>query len=362
MPVDYGQARALLEGAIENAERGVLGGVEIETPPEQVLDLVEALFKSRTQAFREVLLGCLLVRIQDSAIDITKPYVAQGADAYNGRTLDERVVNPLLQQKRIPASKGPFLSVFRRSVEFNAATREGVRDKSAYDAFLAIIQHVANTENKEALAALLSYTAYRFVLLREAANVPVTRIQRMSLEQIYHLVSALLRIASGGRLAVYVVVSALHAVKECYNLEWAIDWEGINVSDAASGAGGDIEILESGAMLLTAEVTERVVEANRVVSTFNTKIGPHGIRDYLFFVNASPSEEALRHARQYFAQGHEINFVLTAEWAHAVLATLGGKGRSVFLKHMIDLLEDSDTPAALKTAWNENVNTVVGGL
>ena len=54
------------------------------------------------------------------------------------------------------------------------------------------------------------------------------------------------------------------------------------MSDASSGAGGDIEIMEGGAMLLTAEVTERTVEANRTISTFNTEIGPYGIKDYLF--------------------------------------------------------------------------------
>ncbi len=361
MPVDYEQARVLLVRAIESAERTVLTGAEVEALSEHLLDSIEVLFESKTQAFREVLLGCLLVRMLDGAINVRMPYVSQGAAAYNGRTLDERVVNPLLQEKRIPASNGPFLSVFRRSVEFNASTREGIRDKSAYDAFLIIIAHIERTANEAALALLLNYVAYRFVLLREAANVPVTRIQRMSLDQTYNLVSGLLRVASGGRLSVYIVVSILHVIKKCHNLDWVIKWEGINVSDAASGAGGDIEVLEGEALLLTAEVTERTVGANRVVSTFNTKIGPQGIEEYLFFVNSNPSKEALRHTQQYFAQGHEVNFVLIAEWMHAVLATLGGKGRSLFLKHMIGLLESSDTPAAVKTAWNENVNSVVSG-
>ena len=210
MPIDYSQARALLERAIENAERTVIANAKAATPPQQVLDSIEFVFTSKTQAFREVLLGCLLVRILDNTTDITKPYVSQGTAAYNGRTLDERTVNPLLQEKRIPASRRPFLSVFRRSVEFNASTREEVRDKSAYDAFMSIIEYASNTSDEATLLVLLNHISYRFVLLREAANVPVTRIQRMSLDQIHSLISNLLGVASGGRFAVYVVISGIY--------------------------------------------------------------------------------------------------------------------------------------------------------
>jgi len=48
------------------------------------------------------LIGCALARLHDDEIDITKPYMNQGDDAFNGRTLDERVVNPFLQENEIP--------------------------------------------------------------------------------------------------------------------------------------------------------------------------------------------------------------------------------------------------------------------
>ena len=63
--------------------------------------------------------------------------------------------------------------------------------------------------------------------------------------------------------------------------------------------------------------------------------------------------------RRYFAQGHELNFVVIQDWAEVVLATIGSTGRVLFIQRMADLLDTADVPAALKVAWNESVNAVV---
>jgi hypothetical protein len=38
----------------------------------------DLLFESKTQAYREVLLGCILARLLDPKVDIRLPYVQQG--------------------------------------------------------------------------------------------------------------------------------------------------------------------------------------------------------------------------------------------------------------------------------------------
>ena len=357
MPIDYEEARDLLQTAFEVAERSLLNDGDVETPPEAVSDSIDTVFSSNTQAYREALLGCLIARIQDKSINIRKPYVSQGDDAYNGRTLDERVVNPILQEKRVPSSRGPFLSVFRRSVEFNLSTRDGVRDKSAYDAFLNVLESLENTAEDDKLGQVLNFVALQFVKLREAANVPLTRIQRMSLEQIADLVSRLLDTPSGGRFPVYIVVAAFHAIDGYFDCGWEIQLQGINVADSASGVGGDVVITSDDSILMAAEITERIVDRNRVVATFNSKIGPH-----LFFVHSDVQPpETVQQVRQYFAQGHEINFIVIAGWVVSVLATIGNRGRSHFIDKLIELLELSDTPVSVKVAWNESIDRIVSG-
>ena len=355
MPIDYEQARCLLETGYSEAETLFLEN----SPPtarDHLVHAFQAVFESRTQAYREVLLGCLVARIQDKHIDIRKPYVRQGPNAFSGRSLDERVVNQFLQNKRIPCSRGPYLSVFRRSVEFTPSTRMGLRYQEDYDSLLAILKHVEQTSEDAELKQILIYLIFKFVVLREEANVPLSRLHRISLEQFDQLISGLLETPSGGRFPVLLVAAGFITIKKYMRLDWEVSYQGINVADTASGAGGDITVENEGQVLMTAEVTERRVDRSRIIATFNTKIAPHGLEDYLFFVaSVNEDSESMQQLRQYFAQGHEVNFVAIKDWLMMVLATVGRKGREIFNQTFTSMLEDADVPTALRVSWNSLV-------
>lgn len=359
MPIDYDTARKLLEDAFTQAENDLLTG-SAPSVSEELRNSFDVLFRSSTQAYREVLLGCTIARIQDRKINIRQPYVEQGPSAFSGRSLDERVINPFLHEKRIPSSRGPYLSVFRRSVRFDSNTRAGLRDKSAYDSFLAVLAYLESTHRHSELIKFLKYLLYKFAELRESATILLSKLQRMSLAQYDDLISGLLATPSGGRFPMLLVVTTFNAVKEFFNLDWQVLWQGINVADTPSGVGGDITITSAGQILMAAEVTERPIDKSRIVAIFNTKIAPTGIEDYLFFVKVSGvAPEAKQQAHQYFAQGHELNFLEIKEWILMSLATMGKKGRAAFNKILVDLLDASDVPRTLKVAWNHQVAKIV---
>ena len=69
MPIDYDEARAILDEAFHRAEGDVLESRIPDVVSSKVADF-DAIFESNTQAYREVLLGCLLARIQDKQVDI----------------------------------------------------------------------------------------------------------------------------------------------------------------------------------------------------------------------------------------------------------------------------------------------------
>lgn len=93
MPIDSDAARALLDDTFRHAERHILENTVPNVEPDLVASF-DTIFQSKTQAYREVLVGCAIARIQNRGINIRLPYVRQGSEAFNGRTLDERVVNP----------------------------------------------------------------------------------------------------------------------------------------------------------------------------------------------------------------------------------------------------------------------------
>jgi hypothetical protein len=274
--LNYDDASKLLDVLFSRAEEDhlKLSSPVVAEPIQQACDVM---FASKTQAYRETLLGCLVAKIQNADTNIRQPYVDQGDQAFSGRTLDERVINPFLQSKEIPCSKGPYLSVFRRSIQFEETTALGLRDKPAYTAFLQVVAAMERSLDAKGLRQVLAYLLYRFVLLREGAKIKLARLERISLPQYEILLSRLLATQSGGRIPVILVVAMFGTIKEFFEQDWMIESVGINVSDAAAGSFGDITIKDNeGKVVLAIEVTERPVDVGRVQSTFRTKIAPTG--------------------------------------------------------------------------------------
>ncbi|MCL4562347.1 MAG: restriction endonuclease, SacI family [Chloroflexi bacterium] len=358
--IDHTQALELLNTSFSIAESHLLN----QTSPninQGLLDDFNIIFVSKTQSYREVLLGCVVAKLVDKTIDVHLPYVSHGIKSFNARDLDERVINPFLQNKHIPSSKGPYLSTFRRQVKFELLTRDGLRDKRGFDSLLSLIDHLAGEDDEYNLHIFLTYLLFRFVELREASIVPLTLIQRFSLEQYDHLFSCLLSRPSGGLFPVLLAVCMFETIKQHFKLGWDIQWQGINVADAASGVGGDITIYVNNTVLLAIEVTERKVDRSRLISTFNTKIAPSSIEDYLFLIaETEPNEEARVQAAKYFAQGHEINFTQVREWLIMLLATFGKTGRYLFNTNLMNLLNLPIVPQTIKVTWNECVGDLFG--
>jgi hypothetical protein len=358
---DYAAARALLDSTFDEIEQRLAeGDAPMLSIPEKVETACDTLFSSKTQSYREAVLGCVLGRIQDRSINIRSPYMNQGSGAFNGRTLDERVVNPFLASNRIPSSRGPYLNVFRRSVRFVEATRTGLRDKEGYAALLTVLGHLELTNDSASLYAFLTYFLLRFAKLRESANIPLSRLQRMSLRQYDELIGGLLGTPSGGRFPMLVAAAMFTAIKEYFGLTWEIAVQGINVADVASGVSGDITITSNGAILMAAEVTERLVDQKRVAATFNTKIVQSGIQDYLFLVRGDVDKEVQARAHQYFAQGHEVNFLDLRNWINVTLATIGKNGRAIFNHALLKSLSNPEIPQAVKAAWNRKLAEITG--
>jgi hypothetical protein len=360
MPIDYDPAWGLLEKLYTEAQDDFLSGTAQLSLGEELRAASANVFWSKTQSYREVLLGCSVARYLDRKLNVRKPYIDLGADAFSGRTLDERVINSFLQDKQIPASKGPYLAVFRRQVQFDDSSRAKMRDTAGYDALMICMSYLERLKSKKELDLYVRYLLTKFIELREAANIPLRRIQRFSLDQYDRLLTRVLATASGGRFPVLFTVAVYQTLRRHFHLQWDIQFQGINVADAASGSGADITISHASKVVLAVEVTERTVNKARVVSTFNTKISPAQIEDYLFITkSASPDSEAKQQADQYFAQGHEINFLEVKNWIVTVLATLGKGGRTIFNEELMILLDSPDVPRIVKVSWNEKLSNLL---
>lgn len=356
--IDYEKAKSLLQKEIREIETAFRNG----RPPEVSRDFADAtavLMRSSTQAYREALLGCIVARILNPDIDIHYPHTKLGENAFSGRGLDEHVINPFLRENEIPCSGGPYLSALRRGVALVLPVPEGQRDKRAFKQLVKLAD-ILQTGDRESLYNFLRYFLYNFLDLREQSQIQLIRVQRMSLGQYETLLERLLSTPSGGRLPVYVVVAIFRAIQQYFELDWSIEWQEINVSDAARNVGGDITIRRNGDIVLAVEVTERPLDESRVRTVFRTKISKYVIDDYIFFFTAtSPSEVARRTAQRFFTQGHHISFLQVKNWAIGILGTIGAEGRACFNDTLVGLLDRNDVPREIKVAWNRYLEDIV---
>lgn len=356
--VDYQKAKDTLFSLYQQVSEGVSDAVN--SALESNRENLDILFNSKTQSYREVLLGCALMHLIDPAVNVRLPYINHGEGSFNGRSLDEYSINPFLQEQLFPSSKGPYLAAFRRSVKLVPETAEGLRDKAGYTAMLDLLGVVEKCNTDDETQIFIMCLLQRFIMLRNASRIPLARIERFSIEQYGQLLQDLVNYQSGGLLPVLITVAFFQTLAEQYSLAWDISWQGINVADNATGAEGDVTIKVDGATILAIEITERPLDQRRIVSTFNTKIILNDVKEYLFiYTNTEPDDTAKQAARNLFSQGYEINFANVVSLIINNFLAMPASARAIFTGKMLTLLESKEVSAAIKVKWNESVKAIL---
>src|ERR1039458_6717072 len=357
--IKHEEALPPLREAFELAKDDFRENAAIEVPA-TIVAATKRLFTSTTQAYREALVSCVIARIVNQQIDIRLPAIAYGRDAFSGRSMQEKTVTPFLRDRGIPVSAWPFLSALRGGAKFMKGGEPRIQeDMEGFDALVTIVEHLRALDVSKA-KEYLRYLLRQFIELRESGVISLKRIAKPNLEQLSNLIVGLLKVKSGGRIPALLATALFQTISECHALGWEVEFQGINVADKASGAVGDITIRKNGAILLGVEVTERPIDQARVTLTFNQKISPNAVADYLFITTSKPEKGAFDAARSYTAVGHEMNFVPLADWLIHNLATVGPACRALFQTKIIDLLVAPGTSAALLVAWNDKMDEALG--
>jgi hypothetical protein len=351
MQVIYENAREILLDLFSRTETGV--GENVDRLLYDYAEQLDVVFGSRTQSYREVLLGCALVHLMCPAINIRLPYIKHGEGSFNGRTLDETVINPFFQEQLIPCSKGPYLATFRRNVKLTPETAEGLRDKIGYSAMLKLLEAIECCSTEAESENIVMCLLKRFIALRDASRIPLARLSRLSVCEYSGFLKTLLQKQSGGLIPVLLTVAFFQTLNEHYKLEWEISWQGINVADNATGVEGDVIVRRHGMATLAIEVTERPIDKRRVRSTFNTKIIHSDVREYLFiYTNAKPDDTALEASKNLFSQGYDINFVNIVDFIINNFYAMPSAARDVWADKMLVLLDSVEVSASIKIMWN----------
>ncbi len=229
------------------------GSTSLVGEPDIVAQIELLARNTHNRACVQCILACALAKVHHPEVDIRKPYTEIGdADAFSGRTYDERYVLDFITEHELPCNvTTAFLTpAFRnRNIVLTPQVNLVGRPANVYSAMLQILDAVHNG----GLSAedLLAETVRWLLIVRDEkrermrtllAALRATRGEAaLSAEQIVSLIAQHLSLKRSSRLPVLIVAAAYQAAQE-YLRERVLPLASHTAADLQTGSLGDLEI------------------------------------------------------------------------------------------------------------------------
>jgi len=280
----------------------------------EIVSRIEAVCRDmRNRSPARLLLACSLAKVHRPEIDIRKPYTEiHDADAYSGRTYDERYVAMLISENGLPCnSTTAFLTPFFRmgsSVLTPEMTIVG-RTKDLYKIALHLLTDVQT--GRVSASDLLAETIRWLLIVR---NEKLLRMETLlaglgngvtvlSAEGIVSLIEQHLKMPGSSRLPVLVVTAAYQAA-ESHLGERVLPLHSHNAADKLTEALGDVEIVLIGDdnAVTCYEMKTRRVTRNDIDNALQKLVASGKTIDNYIFITTDIIEESVK---EYAANCYE---------------------------------------------------------
>lgn len=267
------------------------------------------------------LMACLLGKLDDSKVDIRKPYTEIGGKGtYSGRAYDEQFVEPFVIKYKLPTnSTTAFLTPAFRNIDRKLTTDLVLvgRPRQVYTnalELLALVQR-GKVDPSDALKEII-----RFLLIIKSENE--TRMKQLlrelkysedtlplSSEQIVTLLQQHLSSKNSSRLPTLMVAAAYLAVKDRIG-ETALPLQSHTAADKQTGSIGDIEVtlINDNQIVTCYEMKDKRVTIVDIENAIN-KIATldHRVDNYIFITTDVVEDEVNQFAKGvYEKSGVEI--------------------------------------------------------
>ncbi|MBM3315368.1 restriction endonuclease, SacI family, partial [candidate division WOR-3 bacterium] len=231
------------------------------------------------------------------------------------------------------------------------------KDKKGWDA-LCYVVGVVERANKPAF----TLRAFRQVLLEvyrrlEQTHVTYPAPSRASHGRTLDVIAGYLSEKSGGERMLAVVAALMEVVKTETALFGEVRRAKVTAADKATGMVADIECFDKqGGLLLAVEVKDQQLTLTHVQDKLRNARAK-GVKELLFVVQqslAGPDREGVdRVADKEFASGHNIYVLDLRRLAEGVLALLGERGRTRFLREVGHSLDAYALQVQHRRRWAE---------
>lgn len=280
----------------------------------------------KNRACVRLLLSALLAKLDRPEVDIRKPYTEIGsADAYSGRTYDERYITDFIREHRLPCNlTTAFLTpaLRNRNIPLTPDVDLEGRPKEIYIQTLQLLADVH--EGRISPEDLLAETIRELLIFRNEREQRMEEMRAelkgasaedaipLSAEAIVTLMEQHLACPRSSRLPVLMVAAAYRAAEK-YLGERVLPLHGHTVADRQSGALGDLEItlFDDDNVVTTYEMKTRRVTRNDIEQAVE-KVKQSGQRldNYIFITTDIIDPEVQEYAKSLYDKTGGIEFVI----------------------------------------------------
>lgn len=321
---------------------------------------VDRFVNSPVASIRYAFFTQLLGKIEDHARDLLclqmQRDLGEISGAWDPRSFCAKVVVPWAAENQnvLGRSADPYVSNPLRRPRLDADTQK-LRDGDEWEAltqFLGKLQDRSDPDEiKRAFARCLASLSRRLRHQQFAYPVP----QRVSLGQLDELIETYLSKPSGGLRPQVLATVLFQHVGAVFGLFSKIESQGVNESDAASGALGDIVCYgsESDEPMLAVEVKDHDLQLIELQACI-AKARQSDLRKLLFAAPGLASAERgdiEARIKSEWAQGMNVHQVEIESLAHHAFMLLDERHCPEFLKKVGQELDSRAAPHADREDW-----------
>ncbi|MFQ5962760.1 MAG: restriction endonuclease, SacI family [Candidatus Scalinduaceae bacterium] len=268
----------------------------------------------RIKAPIRFLLSCCAAKIDNSKIDIRKPYTEiRDKDAYSGRTYDEQYIQKVIEKHNLPCNTTTayLTPAFRnRNSTMTPKTELVGRQPELYKAALELIDEV----HKGNLSAekLFKETIRILVIIREENAKRIKQLIEtlkgsdksiaLSSEQIVNLLQQHLACKNSSRLPILIVAAAYNSVSDLIG-EKINDLQAHNAADKQTGAYGDVEVtlINDDNIVTSYEMKEkRITKSDIEIAIKKIAESKLNIDNYIFITTEEIDFEVSEYAKSIY--------------------------------------------------------------
>jgi DNA adenine methylase len=307
----------LLDAAVQRATAHLRESFIADSTLRQKLSYVSGCPSNRAGA--RFLMACTLAKLNDSKLDIRKPFIevytgAAKRGAYSGRGYDEQYVFDLIQRHRLPCSPTTaFLTPGFRTKNVVLTKDQKLRGRPAemYEYILEILDaiHRGKLSARDVLAESIRLLIIerdnrkkRLATLLEGLRKDASELP-LSAEDIVKLIEQHLQCKHASRLPVLIVAAAYRAAAEKLG-EQVLRLNPHNAADKQTGALGDVEItlLGDDKVVTTYEMKDKLVTKGDIDIAVEKIAQGANIQNYIFITTELVDTEVRAYATEKYAE------------------------------------------------------------